>query len=92
MDTPTTGKYILNNKDVSQLNDDELAKIRNKEIGFVFQTFNLLPKLNAWENVALPLIYAGITKNKRYRQNKPQTKRTIRRTKTTCCNSKSARK
>ena len=66
LDTPTQGKYVLNNKDVSQLNDDELAKIRNKEIGFVFQTFNLLPKLNAWENVALPLVYAGIPKNKRY--------------------------
>ena len=66
LDTPTNGKYILNNKDVSKLNDDELAKIRNKEIGFVFQTFNLLPKLNAWENVALPLIYAGVPKNKRY--------------------------
>ena len=66
LDTPTSGKYILNNKDVSQLNDDELAKIRNKEIGFVFQTFNLLPKLNAWENVALPLIYSGVPKNKRY--------------------------
>jgi len=65
LDTPTKGQYILNNKDVSQLNDDELAGIRNEEIGFVFQTFNLLPRYSALENVALPLIYAGYKKEER---------------------------
>lgn len=65
LDTPTSGRYWLNNKDVSKMDDDELAEIRNKEIGFVFQTFNLLPRLTALENVALPLIYAGITKHQR---------------------------
>ena len=59
LDTPTSGNYILNAKDVSSLSDDELAEIRNKEIGFVFQTFNLLPRYTALENVALPMIYAG---------------------------------
>lgn len=59
LDTPTGGDYILNNKNVSKLTDNELAEIRNKEIGFVFQTFNLLPRSTALENVALPLIYAG---------------------------------
>ncbi|MDK2977841.1 MAG: putative transport system ATP-binding protein [Bacteroidales bacterium] len=65
LDTPTGGKYILNDKDVSHLNDDELAEIRNKEIGFVFQTFNLLPRYTALENVTLPLIYAGKNKEER---------------------------
>ncbi|MEE4198303.1 MAG: ABC transporter ATP-binding protein [Bacteroidales bacterium] len=65
LDTPTGGQYILNNKDVSHLDDDELAEIRNKEIGFVFQTFNLLPRYTALENVTLPLIYAGINKEER---------------------------
>jgi len=65
LDTPTGGQYILNNTDVSQLIDDELAEIRNKEIGFVFQTFNLLPRYTALENVTLPLIYAGIPKETR---------------------------
>lgn len=65
LDTPTSGKYILNNQDVSQLSDDDLAQIRNKEIGFVFQTFNLLPRATALDNVALPLIYAGLSKSKR---------------------------
>ncbi|MFO7828016.1 MAG: ABC transporter ATP-binding protein [Bacteroidales bacterium] len=65
LDTPTGGKYILNNKDVSHLSDDELAEIRNKEIGFVFQTFNLLPRYTALENVTLPLIYAGANKEDR---------------------------
>jgi putative ABC transport system ATP-binding protein len=65
LDTPTGGKYILNGKDVSKMADDELAEIRNEEIGFVFQQFNLLPRLTAAENVALPLVYAGISKKER---------------------------
>ncbi len=65
LDTPTSGSYWLNGKDVSKLQDNDLAEIRNKEIGFVFQTFNLLPRLNALENVALPMIYAGFPKNDR---------------------------
>ena len=62
LDTPTSGTYILNGKDVSQMHDDDLAEIRNKEIGFVFQTFNLLPRTTALDNVALPMIYAGYSK------------------------------
>ncbi len=62
LDTPTSGYYYLNDKDVSKLRDNELAEIRNKEIGFVFQTFNLLPRSTALDNVALPLIYGGQTK------------------------------
>jgi putative ABC transport system ATP-binding protein len=65
LDTPTKGSYILNDTDVSNLNDNELAEIRNKEIGFVFQTFNLLPRSSSLENVALPLVYAGIAKEAR---------------------------
>ncbi|KAA0990665.1 ABC transporter ATP-binding protein [Dyadobacter aurulentus] len=65
LDTPTTGRYILNNKDVSDMTESELAEIRNKEIGFVFQTFNLLPRMSSLDNVALPLIYAGLGKSDR---------------------------
>jgi putative ABC transport system ATP-binding protein len=65
LDTPTKGKYILNGHDVSRMIDNDLAEIRNKEIGFVFQQFNLLPRLTAAENVALPLIYSGIAKKER---------------------------
>ena len=65
LDTPTSGLYILNGNDVSQMNDNDLAEIRNKEIGFVFQQFNLLPRLTALENVALPLVYAGLSKKMR---------------------------
>ena len=60
LDTPSTGTYMLNQQNVSQMNDDELARIRNQEIGFVFQTFNLLPRASALHNVELPLIYAGV--------------------------------
>lgn len=65
LDSPTGGKYILNGKDVSKMPDDDLADVRNTEIGFVFQQFNLLPRLTAVENVALPLIYAGVGKKER---------------------------
>ena len=65
LDTPTGGQYVLNGKDVSKMTDDELADVRNVEIGFVFQQFNLLPRLTAVENVALPLVYAGISKKDR---------------------------
>ena len=68
LDTPTGGKYILNGIDVSRLSDDRLAEIRNKEIGFVFQTFKLLPRYTARENAVLPLIYAGINKNVRLKR------------------------
>ena len=65
LDTPTSGQYILNGNDVSEMSDNELAEIRNKEIGFVFQTFNLLPRTTALDNVALPMIYAGASKTER---------------------------
>jgi len=65
LDTPSTGRYVLNNKDVSDMTESELAEIRNKEIGFVFQTFNLLPRMSSLDNVALPLIYAGLSKSDR---------------------------
>lgn len=68
LDKPTLGKYILNGTDVSKMNDDELAEVRNKEIGFVFQTFNLLARLSGVENVALPLIYAGFKKSERIKR------------------------
>src|SRR5690349_20181383 len=65
LDSPTGGKYVLNGKDVSRMPDNDLAVVRNKEIGFVFQQFNLLPRLTAAENVALPLIYSGAPKKER---------------------------
>jgi len=65
LDSPTSGRYILNGKDVTRMEDNDLAEVRNKEIGFVFQQFNLLPRLTAAENVALPLIYSGISKKER---------------------------
>ncbi|MBR5856495.1 MAG: ABC transporter ATP-binding protein [Bacteroidales bacterium] len=68
LDTPTEGTYILNGTDVSKMDDSKLADIRNREIGFVFQSFNLLPKYSSIENVALPLIYAGVSKNERMKR------------------------
>ena len=65
LDTPTRGSYLLNSKQVSQMNDNELARIRNEEIGFVFQTFNLLPRASALQNVELPLVYGGVQKRER---------------------------
>ena len=65
LDTPTDGRYVLNGIDVSRMSDDELADVRNKEIGFVFQTFNLLPRYTALENVVLPLIYSGVKRSER---------------------------
>ncbi|MDP4630545.1 MAG: ABC transporter ATP-binding protein [Flavobacteriales bacterium] len=70
LDTPTSGEYFLNGPNVAQLSDSELAAIRNKEIGFVFQTFNLLPRLTALQNVALPLVYAGIPEAERLKKAK----------------------
>ena len=68
LDTPSSGRYVLNGQDVSRMSDNQLAEVRNKEIGFVFQTFNLLPRSTALENVALPLIYAGLGKKERTEQ------------------------
>ncbi|MEY4703551.1 MAG: hypothetical protein RIR96_1448 [Bacteroidota bacterium] len=65
LDSPSGGQYVLNGKDVSRMEDDELARVRNIEIGFVFQQFNLLPRLTAAENVALPLVYGGVSKKER---------------------------
>ena len=65
LDTPTSGSYMIANRDVSKMNDNQLADVRNKEIGFVFQTFNLIPRQTALQNVALPLVYAGEKKDKR---------------------------
>jgi len=75
LDTPTHGTYILNGSDVSHMEDDELAGIRNREIGFVFQTFNLLPRNTALENVVLPLIYAGMPKAERVEKAKAALKK-----------------
>src|SRR5215212_7510107 len=66
LDTPSRGSYLLNGKQVSQMNDNELARIRNEEIGFVFQTFNLLPRASALQNVELPLVYAGVAAKDRH--------------------------
>src|SRR6186713_3642172 len=66
LDTPSKGSYLLNEKEVASMNDDELAQIRNEEIGFVFQTFNLLPRATALHNVELPLIYAGVSAKMRH--------------------------
>ena len=68
LDSPTAGSYVLNGLDVSKMPDDDLAEVRNKEIGFVFQQFNLLPRMTALENVALPLVYAGVQKKRRMEQ------------------------
>lgn len=68
LDVPTAGEYILNEQNVANMSDDELAHVRNKEIGFVFQTFNLLPRLSALENVILPLVYAGVSKVERIKR------------------------
>ncbi len=65
LDTASSGRYVLNGQDVSRMADDDLASVRNAEIGFVFQQFNLLPRLSAWENVAVPLIYAGVGRKER---------------------------
>ena len=75
LDTPTSGKYILDGEDVSKLSKDKLAEIRNKKIGFVFQSFNLLPRTTAIKNVALPMIYAGIPKKERIERAKTLLKR-----------------
>jgi len=66
LDTPSTGSYVLNGREVSKMVDDELAQIRNREIGFIFQTFNLLPRADAIQNVELPLVYAGVPRKERH--------------------------
>ncbi len=68
LDTPTNGQYFLNDQDVSEMSDNALAAVRNQEIGFIFQTFNLIPRMSALENVALPLVYAGVGKDDRLEQ------------------------
>lgn len=68
LDTPSDGGYVLNGKEVSKMSDEELADIRNREIGFIFQTFNLIPRSNALDNVALPLVYAGLKKTERLKR------------------------
>src|SRR4026208_1647091 len=71
LDTPSKGSYLLNGKQVSQMNDNDLARIRNEEIGFVFQTFNLLPRATALHNVELPLVYAGVSAKTRHDRASP---------------------
>jgi putative ABC transport system ATP-binding protein len=66
LDTPSGGSYVLNGREISKMNDDELAQIRNREIGFIFQTFNLLPRADAVHNVELPLVYAGVSRKERH--------------------------
>ncbi len=68
LDLPTSGTYLLDNQDISKLGDDELAEIRNKKIGFIFQAYNLLPKLTALKNVILPMVYAGVSKEERLKR------------------------
>jgi putative ABC transport system ATP-binding protein len=75
LDTPSKGSYLLNGKQVSEMNDDELARVRNEEIGFVFQTFNLLPRATALHNVELPLVYAGIPSKVRQERAKEASRR-----------------
>ncbi len=75
LDTPTKGSYLLNGKQVSEMNDNELARIRNEEIGFVFQTFNLLPRASALHNVELPLVYAGVVAKERQERAKEALRR-----------------
>jgi putative ABC transport system ATP-binding protein len=70
LDNPTSGEILLHSKDVSKYNEAQLARVRNREIGFVFQQFNLLPKVPAWENVALPLVYSGASKQQRFQKSK----------------------
>jgi len=94
LDVQTSGEYLLENQDVSKTNDDKMSDIRNKKIGFVFQQFHLLPKLNAMENVALPLLYRGVDKEERMKMasdalEKVYAKSVIRWTMSTCCYSKS---
>ena len=79
LDTPSKGTYCINGKLVSQMNDNELARIRNEEIGFVFQTFNLLPRATALHNVELPLVYAGMSKKDRIEQAKRRSRRSSSR-------------
>ena len=80
LDTPSKGTYFLNGKEVSQMNDNELARIRNEEIGFVFQTFNLLPRATALHNVELPLVYAGMCRRSAWSRPRRRSRRSSSRT------------